>query len=241
MTREEQAIEYIKKYRKLDENLYNTAPKGTVSSIATKKCLEFWDMAIQALSQEPNRDMEEIAEIIKSDADAETKCKMISNILTAKPHYFAEQSGWEEMTVPCENCGHDMTNQEKFIQTFGIDVWQRMIVFSGVADQFVEFWTSVCSEPSRITLDDVKRFATENNYALLSKDIYSQAIKAMDETSRRKGKWDRLYSWLNDMRLGIAPDETVTDIDERHCRESQTDILDEIMEWMEKAEMESEK
>jgi len=46
------------------------------------------NMAIQALKQEPNRDMEEIAEIMKSDADAETKCKMISNILTAKPHYF---------------------------------------------------------------------------------------------------------------------------------------------------------
>ena len=42
-----------------------------------------------------------------------------------------------------------MTNQEKFIQTFGIDVWQQMIVFSGIADQFREFWTSVCSEPSR--------------------------------------------------------------------------------------------
>lgn len=53
MTREEQAIEYIKKYRELDEKLYNTAPKGTVSSIATKKCLEFWDMAIKALEQEP--------------------------------------------------------------------------------------------------------------------------------------------------------------------------------------------
>ena len=24
-----------------------------------------------------------------------------------------------------------MTNQEKFIQTFGIDVWQQMIVFFG--------------------------------------------------------------------------------------------------------------
>ena len=52
MTREEQAIEYIKKYRELDENLYNTAPKGTVSSIATKKCLEFWDMAISALEKQ---------------------------------------------------------------------------------------------------------------------------------------------------------------------------------------------
>lgn len=51
---------------------------------------------------------------------------------------------------------------------------------------------------------------------------------------QKSGKWDRLYSWLNDMRLSIAPDETVTDIDEQHCRESQTDILDEIMEWIEK-------
>lgn len=53
MTDKEQAIEYIKKYRKLDEKLYNIAPKGTVSSNATKKCLKFWDMAIQALLQEP--------------------------------------------------------------------------------------------------------------------------------------------------------------------------------------------
>ena len=58
------------------------------------------------------------------------------------------------------------------------------------------------------------------------------------EQQQKPGKWDRLYSWLNDMRLGIAPDETVTDIDERHCRESQTDLLDEIMEWMIKAESE---
>ena len=41
---------------------------------------------------ESSRDMKEIAEIMKSDADAETKCKMISNILIAKPHYFAEES-----------------------------------------------------------------------------------------------------------------------------------------------------
>lgn len=35
-----------------------------------------------------------------------------------------------------------MTNQEKFIQTFGIDTWQQMIVFSGLAEQFKEYWTS---------------------------------------------------------------------------------------------------
>lgn len=52
---------------------------------------EVFDDAIKALEQEPFRDMEEIAEVINCDADAETKCKMISNILTAKPHYFEEQ------------------------------------------------------------------------------------------------------------------------------------------------------
>lgn len=57
-------------------------------------------------------------------------------------------------------------------------------------------------------------------------EAYKMAIKALEQ----EPKWDKLYSWLNDMRLGIAPDETVTDIDERNARIAQTDILDEIME-----------
>ena len=51
MTNEEQAIEYIKRYRELDENLHNTSPKDSVSYYATDKCLKYWDMAIKALSQ----------------------------------------------------------------------------------------------------------------------------------------------------------------------------------------------
>lgn len=39
-----------------------------------------------------------------------------------------------------------MTNQEKFIQIFGIDAWQQMIVFSGLAEQFKEYWTSPYNE-----------------------------------------------------------------------------------------------
>lgn len=46
------------------------------------------------LEQELSRDMEEISEIMKCDADAETKCKMITNILTAKPHYFESREGY---------------------------------------------------------------------------------------------------------------------------------------------------
>ena len=39
-----------------------------------------------------------------------------------------------------------MTNQEKFIEVFGIDVWKQMVVFSGMAEQFKEFWTSPYKE-----------------------------------------------------------------------------------------------
>ena len=58
MTREEReaAIAYIKGYRKLDEDLHNTAPKDSISYYATDKCLKYWDMAIKALSQEPCED-----------------------------------------------------------------------------------------------------------------------------------------------------------------------------------------
>ena len=39
-----------------------------------------------------------------------------------------------------------MTNQEKFIEVFGLDAWQQMIVFSGLAEQFREYWTSPYKE-----------------------------------------------------------------------------------------------
>jgi hypothetical protein len=82
-------------------------------------------------------------------------------------------------------------------------------------------------------IDDIRDcISVEGYWAILER------LKKLPPVTQKSGKWDRLYSWLNDMRLGIAPDETVTDIDERHCRESQTDILDEIMEWMIKAESE---
>lgn len=35
-----------------------------------------------------------------------------------------------------------MTNQEKFIQTFGIVAWQAMIVSAGLDELFKEYWTS---------------------------------------------------------------------------------------------------
>ena len=42
----------------------------------------------------------------------------------------------------CVEIPDNATNQEEFIKVFGIDAWQQIIVFSGLADQFKEFWTS---------------------------------------------------------------------------------------------------
>lgn len=64
--------------------------------------------------------------------------------------------------------------------------------------------------------------------------ILSQKYKDMQFIQGGKqSKWDRLYNWLNDMRYGIAPDENTPD-DERREREAQVDVIDDIMEWIEK-------
>ena len=83
----EEAIKYLKEMKdECNDTIHN------VRYVTQEEALE---MAIKALEQEPSGDMEEILEVLKCDADAETKCKMISNILNAKPHYFEkqEQSG----------------------------------------------------------------------------------------------------------------------------------------------------
>ena len=51
MTDTVSAINYIKSYRKLDEDLHKGAPKGSLAYHATEICLKYWDMAIQALEQ----------------------------------------------------------------------------------------------------------------------------------------------------------------------------------------------
>jgi len=59
--------------------------------------------------------------------------------------------------------------------------------------------------------------------------IAEAVVKKMQE---QEPKIDRLYRWLNDMRLGIAPDETTLP-DERPERLAQVDVIDAIMEWLE--------
>ena len=45
------AIEHIKRYRRMDIELYIKAPKDSIAYVSTGICLKYWDMAIQALEQ----------------------------------------------------------------------------------------------------------------------------------------------------------------------------------------------
>ena len=50
-------------------------------------------------------------------------------------------------------------------------------------------------------------------------------------------KWDKLYNWLNDTRLAIAPVFTA-EVKEYNIRAAEVDLIDEIMEYMEQLEQE---
>ncbi|MBR4182477.1 MAG: hypothetical protein IKQ56_01510 [Lachnospiraceae bacterium] len=50
-------------------------------------------------------------------------------------------------------------------------------------------------------------------------------------------KWQRLGMWLNDTRLAIAPDETVTDPISRLIRQAQVELIDGIFEEMKHLDM----
>ncbi len=57
-----------------------------------------------------------------------------------------------------------MTNQEKFIQIFGNDAWQQMIVFSGAYEQFKEYWEDryVMSNSKEWALAEMKKAHSEH-------------------------------------------------------------------------------
>lgn len=44
--------------------------------------------------------------------------------------------------------------------------------------------------------------------------------------------------WLADTRLAIAPDEFLNDVDEELVRVAQVDMIDTVLEWMDKQEVE---
>ena len=61
--------------------------------------------------------------------------------------------------------------------------------------------------------------------------------KLRDELKAYKETWCKLGMWLADTRLAIAPDETLDDVDEKLVRVAQVDMIDTVLEWMDKQEV----
>lgn len=92
----------------------------------------------------------------------------------------------------------------------------------------------LCKDCARYNLCEYYHNRKEDSY------ICNYFHLSESEGNDYKKLWDRLYNWLNDMRLSIAPDGFVTDDDERHDRLLQIDLIDELMEWMDDQEESNE-
>ena len=99
-----EAVSYIKSYRKLDENIHNTAPKGSVGFYATGKCLHYWDMAIEALEKDQSNQKTGHWIKTKEQNDAEPlilwKCSECLTVQRLKTNY-------------CPNCGAKMLEPQE--------------------------------------------------------------------------------------------------------------------------------
>lgn len=55
-----------------------------------------------------------------------------------------EQNGWEEMTVPCENCGHDMTFKIAIIGEPCEDAYDKVLAYlKANVDDFPDYHEAI--------------------------------------------------------------------------------------------------
>jgi hypothetical protein len=66
---------------------------------------------------------------------------------------------------------------------------------------------------------------------------HEQLAEWLKELKAYKETWNKLRMWLADTRLAIAPDEFLNDVDEELVRVAQVDMIDTVLEWMDKQEV----
>ena len=69
---------------------------------------------------------------------------------------------------------------------------------------------------------------------------HQQLAEWLKELKAYKETWSKLGMWLADTRLAIAPDEFLNDVDEELVRVAQVDMIDTVLEWMDKQEVSQE-
>lgn len=95
-----------------------------------------------------------------------------------------------------------------------------------------------------MTLDEAIQHCREQVQEQAKKGCYScaeehqQLAEWLKELKAYKETWHKLGMWLADTRLAIAPDETLDDVDEKLVRVAQVDMIDTVLEWMDKQEVE---
>lgn len=66
---------------------------------------------------------------------------------------------------------------------------------------------------------------------------HRQLAEWLKELKAYRETWHKLGMWLADTRLAIAPDETLDDVDEKLVGVAQVDMIDTVLEWMDKQEV----
>lgn len=69
---------------------------------------------------------------------------------------------------------------------------------------------------------------------------HEQLTEWLKELKAYRETWSKLGMWLADTRLAIAPDEFLNDVDEELVRVAQVDMIDTVLEWMDKQEVSQE-
>ena len=69
---------------------------------------------------------------------------------------------------------------------------------------------------------------------------HRQLAEWLKELKAYRETWSKLGMWLADTRLAIAPDEFLNDVDEELVRVAQVDMIDTVLEWMDKQEVSQE-
>lgn len=93
----------------------------------------------------------------------------------------------------------------------------------------------ICATELRVGLPDIYKHKDE---AKKCASEHRQLAEWLKELKAYKETWSKLGMWLADTRLAIAPDEFLNDVDEELVRVAQVDMIDTVLEWMDKQEVE---
>lgn len=93
------------------------------------------------------------------------------------------------------------------------------------------------SKRKQVENDDWEKGSLTERDCLECAEEHRQLAEWLKELKAYKETWSKLGMWLADTRLAIAPDEFLNDVDEELVRVAQVDMIDTVLEWMDKQEV----